>query len=79
MNLPRWVFLIAWGIWLVWFVVWETLAFIDKGENETLSGVLKMLMWKADGGPTVVAFIVAPLLLWLGHHFYSEVRTHWTT
>jgi hypothetical protein len=79
MNFPRWVFLLAWGIWGLWFIVWETLAVIDKGENETLSGVLKTLMWKDSGGPTVLAFVVAPLLVWLAYHFYTEVRTNWTT
>lgn len=79
MNFPRWVFLVAWAIWGLWFLAWEILAVIDKGENETLSGVLKVLMWKEDGGPTVVAFIGIPILLWLGYHFYGEVRNHWTT
>ena len=79
MNFPRWVFLTAWAVWGVWFVVWETLAVIDKDENETLSGVLKTLMWQEDGGPTVVAFVMAPLLVWLGYHFYNEVRNSWTT
>lgn len=79
MNLPHNLYHAAWAFWALWFVVWETLAVLDAGENETLSGTVKELMWKESGGPTVVAFIMAPLLVWLGYHFYTEVRSNWTT
>ncbi len=78
-NLPRWAYSTAWVIWIVWFFTWEVLAVLDKGENETLSGHFKQLMWQGNGRPTAVAFLVAPGLLWILWHFYDEIRTHWTT
>ena len=78
-DLPIWVFRAAWAFWGAWFIVWEALAVIDKGENETLSGTLKALMWQDNGRPTVVAFIVAPVLAWLLWHFYIEIKNNWTT
>lgn len=77
-DLPRWAYLSAWLFWLVWFGVWETLAILDKGENETFSGHMKLLMWQ-NGRPTVVAWIVLPILAWLIWHFYWEVRGNFTT
>ena len=78
-NLPHAAYTAAWVFWIVWFGVWEAMAMFDKGENETLSGHVKTLMWNKEGGPTLVAFFVLPLLVWLCYHFYQEVRTHWTT
>lgn len=79
MNLPTAAYTAAWLFWAGWFALWETLAILDQGENETLSGHVKQLMWQRDGGPTPVAFVVFPLLVWLCWHFYQEVRTQWTT
>jgi len=79
MDLPHYAYSVAWIFWVLWFILWETLAIIDKGENETFSGHIKELMWSPGGRPTVLAFLVAPLLVWLAWHFYDEVRKHWTT
>ncbi len=78
-NLPHWSYTTAWIVWVAWFAVWETLAIIDQGENETFSGHMKDLMWSGSGRPTVVAFLVLPALAWLAWHFYDEVRKHWTS
>lgn len=76
--LPHWAYTAAWAFWAAWFGVWETLAILDQGENETLSGHIKRVMY-VDGKPTVGAFIVGAILIWLVFHFYQEVRTQWTT
>lgn len=77
-DLPHWAYLAAWVFWAVWFVTWETLAIIDEGENETLSGHLKVLMWQ-NGRPTLAAWLMLPFLVWLGWHFYVEIRGQFTT
>jgi hypothetical protein len=77
-NIPTSTYTIAWALWILWFAVWETLAIIDQGENETFSGHLKTVMWHDSGRPTIVAFLALPALVWLVWHLYSEVRTHWT-
>lgn len=78
-DLPHWWYSVAWVFWLVWFLTWETLAVLDKGENETLSGHVKSLMWQGNGQPSVVAFVLLPFLVWLGWHFYVEISTRFTT
>jgi hypothetical protein len=78
-NLPHWAYTAAWIAWAVWFVIWESLALLDKGENETLSGHMKNLMWQGNGRPTVAWFIVGPALVWLIWHFYHEVKNYWQT
>jgi hypothetical protein len=78
-TIPGWTYTAAWIFWAVWFGVWEALAVMDKGENETLSGHVKRMMWSADGRPTLWAFLVAPFFGWLLYHFYGEVRKQWTT
>lgn len=77
-DLPRWAYAAAWVFWGLWFIVWETLAIVDRGENETLSGHMKLLMW-ANGKPTLAAWLMLPFLLWLVWHFYIEVRGQFTT
>ena len=78
--MPRWVYTVAWIVWAVWFLVWEILAIIDEGENETLSGHVKQLLWQGDSNrPTIAAFVLLPLLVWLAYHFYVETKDAWTT
>lgn len=72
-NLPHWMYATAWVLWALWFAVWETLAILDPGRNETLSGHVRNLMWR-DGKPGFWAFVLGPTLVWLAYHFYIELR-----
>lgn len=61
----------AWLIWVVWFVVWETLALLDDDNPETLS---EHIWWIRNEGPSIVVFLLVGLLAWLVYHFTVEGR-----
>jgi hypothetical protein len=56
----------AWIIWVLWFIVWETLALI-QGRDQELTAHLRPLFLSQP----VAWFLTFGLWLWLGVHFLA--------
>jgi len=69
-SIPRPVFSFAWGMWAIWFIVWEGLALMNKSVGDTLSEHV----WRFVGKGWNAAFLVGLFMFWLTIHFLTRGR-----
>lgn len=68
-SLPTRFYTWAWIIWVLWFLVIEALALIDKDRKDTFS---EHVWTVRDHGGSLFWFMLAGFLLWLAYHFLFE-------
>jgi len=68
---PHRVYTIGWVIWVLWFMVLEAAAVVDRHKGDTFTEHVAWFMWH-DRKPTLVFFLVAAVTVWLVWHFVFE-------
>lgn len=67
-------FTIGWSIWVIYFVVLETFALIDRDKGDTLSEHIWAIIFANDRPRSVVFYIAGGALVWLVVHFLFRGR-----